>query len=218
MTDIQRDGIGRFSEHARSGAEVTLDGAKHLYSHGGEEDDTSWPPPPAVAKYRVEGTLAARVQNYFQSDKAVYLESETTYGGYSEWTQENETEFTVRCGNESITVTPDASETDWNPSDRYDSVYARFDAFLAAYERPVELFNEWFSLDEAQEGFNVRPDTILSRRLPLGARLVSVERNGALYWKLTGSAEWMETSIAFTDDEAADIVQSVAHRWMLTRR
>lgn len=132
--------------------------------------DGTWPPEPTIITHVVAGELAERIRRRLGTDQnaEVTLTEETIYGGYSEWTQENSTTFTVAAGGREVTFHPDRSELDWvaDVQHAYDSVFARFDAWLSVAERPEEIFAEWFAF-EAESGrfvqYRSRPDTILSR-------------------------------------------------------
>lgn len=60
----------------------------------------TWPPEPTEVTHILDGALAARVRRRLsETDTAeVKLTELTVYGGYSEYTQENSTTFTVACG------------------------------------------------------------------------------------------------------------------------
>lgn len=170
-------------------------------------DETgTWPPAPTVITHTLAGALADRVRRRFGSSESeeVRLTETTTYGGYSEWTQENSTEFTVTCADRSVTFYPESSTADW----RYDagkfgadSVFARFDAWLAVAERPTAIFAEWFEHDDEAGQvvrFRARPDTILTR--------AAKERQRSTHRiSLTGSGdgtgrEWTLDVVAAPDD------------------
>lgn len=134
------------------------------------DHDGSWPPEPTLITHVVAGDLAERVRRRMgvPSGAEVKLTEETAYGGTSEWTQENSTTFTVATGGREVTFHPDSSEADWvrDVTGPFDSVFARFDAWLSITERPEELFAEWFEF-EAEAGrfiqYRSRADTVLTR-------------------------------------------------------
>jgi len=135
------------------------------------DESGDWPPSPTVITHVLDGALAERVRRRVgaPADARVTLTETTIYGGYSAWTQENNTEFTVECDCRKVTFYPHKSTADWRDDAGKpwsDSVFARFDAWLAAAERPMELFDDWFEF-EAESGnvvrYRARPDTILSR-------------------------------------------------------
>lgn len=179
----------------------------------------SWPPEPTIITHVLAGTLADRVRNRFGAvaGEKVTLVETTTHGGYSEWTQENSTEFTVAVGEASRTFYPDSSTADWREDagrSWADSVFARFDAWLAVAERPSELFNEWFEHEEESGQvvrYRARPDTILTRA-------VNARRRGIDHVSLTGVGDY-GTGRLWTLDlvEPADSTgfQSIRNRFTL---
>lgn len=62
-----------------------------------------WPYPDEYVTYLITGQLAEDVRKAFgnETEAAVVIDETCISGGYSEYTQENEYEFTVRCGNNS---------------------------------------------------------------------------------------------------------------------
>lgn len=152
-----------------------------------EADASShWPPSPTIITHVLGGALAERVRTRFgvDADEKVTLTETTIYGGW-EYTQDNVTEFTVKAGTHSQTFYPDSATADWREdagTTWADSVFARFDAWLAVAERPSELFAEWFE-HEAEAGqvvrFRARPDTILTR-------VAQHRRRGVDHVSLTG--------------------------------
>lgn len=128
---------------------------------------SGWPPAPKTITHKIGGALADRVRSRFgkDTDATVMLTEETTYGGYSYWTQDNSTVFTVTCDGATQTFHP-RSQMDWREglTSGYDSVYARFDAWLSVMERPIELFMEWFEKASDLDGtltFLARPESLL---------------------------------------------------------
>lgn len=154
------------------------------------DEGSNWPPQPTIITHTLGGVLADRVRRRLRADEneQVRLTESTTYGGYSEWTQENSTEFTVECAGTAVTFHPQSGTADWrnDAGNSYaDSVFARFDAWLAVAERPSELFAQWFAHDD-EAGRIVRyralPDTILTR--------TAQERHGGVgHLSLTGSGD-----------------------------
>lgn len=151
---------------------------------------SSWPPDPTIITHVLGGALADRVRNRFSAgaDEQVSLVETTIYGGW-EYTQDNATEFTVTVGDDSQTFYPESATANWREdagASWADSVFARFDAWLAVAERPAELFAEWFDL-EAEAGqvvrYRARPDTILTR----AAR---ARRRGIGHVSLTGVGDY----------------------------
>lgn len=129
-----------------------------------------WPPAPTVIRHTLAGALADRIRQRLGAEPhdEVALAETTYHGGYSEWTQEHNTEFTVTCGIATRDFYP-RTTADWrqDAGKAYaDSVFARFDAWLAVAERPAEIFNEWFEHSEESRlvvRYIARPDTILAR-------------------------------------------------------
>lgn len=123
-------------------------------------------------KSRVEGNLADRIRTRFgvSPDMPVFIIEDRYLGGYSEWTLETTTTFTIECGGKSVEFHPDSGSLSWSdltqPPVWRDSVFARFDEWLAAAERPEEKFSEWLAEDESCEFFQtwkLREDTVLYR-------------------------------------------------------
>lgn len=179
------------------------DARSYTDSQVSENESSVWPPDPTIITHRLAGTLLDRVRRRFTAPLSDATLTETTvYGGYSEWTQENSTEFTFACDGREVTFTPDSSPTDWraDADTRHDSVFARCDAWLAVAERPGELFDEWFGLSE-QSGSSVRylahPDTIVTR----SARRV---RSSTARVTLTGISDGSGCSWTLSLVQAAD--------------
>lgn len=147
------------------------DDSSYIATRVSSDVTDTWPPAPTVVAHTLGGALADRVRRRFTCDEGaeVKLVETTTFGGYSEWTRENSTEFTVTCDSRTVTFHPRGGEVDWRDEagkSWADSVFARFDAWLAVAERPSALFAEWFELeDEASQivRYQARPDTILTR-------------------------------------------------------
>jgi hypothetical protein len=143
---------------------ASFEGTKVSY-----DDSDSWPPAPTEITHILAGALADRVRRRLGApdESTVTLTELTTYGG-TDWTQENDTLFTIACGTTAVEFHPKSSTADWRQDAPlgYDSVYARFDAWLQVAERPAELFAEWFEF-EAEAGrfvqYRSKPDTILTR-------------------------------------------------------
>lgn len=135
------------------------------------DSDGTWPPEPTVITHILGGALADRVRRRLGADdrEEVRLIETTTHGGYSFYTQEHSTEFTIKTDTRSETFYPNSSTADWRDDagkSWADSVFARFDAWLAIAERPAALFAEWFEHDEESGPvvrFRARPDTTLAR-------------------------------------------------------
>lgn len=155
------------------------------------DSDSSWPPEPTIITHILGGALAERIRNRFGADvnDTVTLVETTSYGGYSEWTQENATEFTIKVGDDSQTFYPDSGTADWREDagrSWADSVFARFDAWLAVAERPAELFAEWFEHEEESGQvvrYRARPDTIVTRA-------ANARRRGIDHVSLTGAGDY----------------------------
>lgn len=144
------------------------------------EHDGSWPPPIEVSRHKVTGTLASRIRTALGvTDRTpVEIEEARTYGGYSEYTQENDMEFTVRAGSKDVTFHPDSELTDWHDAAKpavSDTVFSRFDAWLNAHEAPQKMAGEWMahnpeeSWDRWDEHL-LQPDTPLYRAIDRDTR------------------------------------------------
>lgn len=129
----------------------------------------AWPPEPRVVHHVLDGALATRVRTRLGADASdtTTLTETTTYGGYSAWTQDNATDFTVRAGSKERSFHPRGT-ADWRedaPHQGEHSIFARFDAWLRATEDPEVLFAEWFTFhDEAGRIVQYRsnPHTVLT--------------------------------------------------------
>jgi len=130
--------------------------------------------PSSYRRSIVSGPLADRIRGRFPvaPDAQVLMIEETESWG-TEWTQEISTAFEVRVGEWSQEFRPDNSEHVWADIDRpesiRDTVFARFDAWLTAGEKPEELLSEWFDADAVEEcdwwvRYRARPGTILWRQ------------------------------------------------------
>lgn len=71
-------------------------------------DPDEWPYPDQFTRSIVDGELAQRVRRIFAApeNESVSIISKTISGGYSEYTQENDYEFTIECGTNSIEFYP----------------------------------------------------------------------------------------------------------------
>lgn len=119
----------------------------------------SWPPEPTVVTHAIAGELADRIRARLRaaSDEAVTLTETTTEGGYSSYTREISTDFTITAGGREQTFYA-SGQADWREDLNRgiaESVYARFDAWLNAATRPEQLFADWFEFD-AEQGSVVR--------------------------------------------------------------
>ena len=148
------------------------------------DDDGTWPPPPTVTTNKVTGALADRIRRRLgaSSRAKVTITEEAHYGGYSEYTQDNSTEFTVTAGSKSATFYPEQSDAQWSYAQHYgksfaDSVFARFDTWLQAAERPEELAAEWFTWDPDYGTCRVSEHSIVHRVAPRSGRLGHVTLN-----------------------------------------
>lgn len=195
------------------GLRERLDGQFRTRYTEDDEGDGSWPPPPSITVHSVKGNLAERVRRRFGADSkaTVTLTEETWYGGY-ECTQENSTEFVIECAGHRVEFHPDRSEIQWHdelsrPESIQDSVFARFDAWLSAAERPDELFAEWF--DDTVETcdwwvkYDARPDTMLWRAAHQHA-----------HYKL-GSVQLFKHPVGGYADRSLKLGSGVESEWIL---
>lgn len=164
-----RDTDGRFGEQARTAPEMSLRspdpgfgaGVKHVSTR---EEGTGWPTQVTTVN-EVTGTLKKRVQGRLGANRGrVFLQEYVWEGGHSEWTSESGQEFTVSLGDQSVTFYPEYEVDSWvdgaaAPPAGRDSVYARFDRWLQAAERPEEMFAEHF--DQHDGRITLRPDSAL---------------------------------------------------------
>lgn len=174
-----RGEAGRFTEVERSAAEVSLgsvlDPAALAKTRVEADDSDVWPPSPTVVTHHVTGHLADRIRGRLNAPagSAVTLRETTSYGGYSEYTQENSTEFEVITDVANRVFYPASGTLDWKadaqrPERIRDSVFARFDAWLRVAEDPLVLFDEWFEFDDESGRlvrYRTKPDTVASRAL-----------------------------------------------------
>jgi hypothetical protein len=170
-----------------------------------QDASEAWPPEPRVVRHVLADPLAERVRNRLgaATDDTVTLDETTTYGGYSAWTQENATEFTVRAGVQERSFYPRGA-ADWRddaPDASAHSIYARFDAWLRAAEDPAALFAEWFTFHEEAGRivqYRSNPDTVLTT----AAR---EHQHGTKHLTLTGTSdgttgrEWQLDLVAAPD-------------------
>ena len=72
-----------------------------LVEEWADEGEWEWPYPNQYKKSLIEGTLADLIRAKFGVDAPVYITETEISGGWSEYTQETDFEFTVECGDES---------------------------------------------------------------------------------------------------------------------
>lgn len=114
-----------------------------------EPDSYGWDPQnPSVTTARIEGELANRVRQRFGCGSPVFITETNYWGGYSEYTQENEHDFEVTCGEHSVTFERSEYETVIGQS-LGGSLYRRFGMWLDATK--PETFDEWFEPEETCE-------------------------------------------------------------------
>lgn len=119
---------------------------------------------PHILVSEVTGELKKRVLRRFGLKRGkVTISEETYYGGYSEYTQENSTSFTICVGKHEVEFEADEGDGIEN---RSTSVFARFHAWLRATEDPSALIEEWFIIEPDENGRHlVREDTMLFKSL-----------------------------------------------------
>ncbi|SDH33582.1 hypothetical protein [Microbacterium sp. 77mftsu3.1] len=182
--------------------------------------DTSdaWPPEPTVITHTLAGELADRIRARLGAapDDNVTMTETTTEGGYSSYTREIATDFTVTAGDRAETFYAD-SQADWREDigrSFADSVFARFDAWLNAATRPEQLFADWFEFDEESGPvvcYRSKAETQL-------VRAAFMHRVHTHRLALTGVADgqgrvWELDFI--TDPQTADRTPKVIHRFRL---
>lgn len=108
-----------------------------------DSENGSWPPAPLIVKNEVRGMLADRIRNKLGvKRRRVFIIEETCYGGYSEYTQENSTWFTVECGKRSFEFHPPGDHDSWTSLPGNSTVFARFQFWLRSSEDPEQLWAE----------------------------------------------------------------------------
>lgn len=98
-------------------------------AEGRSEDD--WPYPTTYKKFLIGGDLAERVCKRLGVDAGtpVFITEQVESGGYSEWTQEDETRFSIDCGNYTMWF------DEYRPRVSYGtSLIGRLDAWLKEVE------------------------------------------------------------------------------------
>lgn len=131
---------------------------------------------PDVTVSRATGALRERVLRRFGRTTGVAeIVEETFYGGYSDYSQENNRTFTVRCGSQSIRFDADSTNDEFEITDDFeyrDSVFARFHAWLRASEDPEALIREWFEPEPSEQStdgklrrYPAKPGTLLWTRM-----------------------------------------------------
>lgn len=176
MSDVtaRRDAVLQ----AQAGNAHLANGVKCVSSSNDDDGDGSWPPPPTSRTYAITGVLADRIRKRFAVGGAlpqrakVTLTETTTYGGYSEYTQENESDITVRAGDREVMFLPDREETVWISDARtgfvLDSVFARFDAWLNMANDTDSRIVETFTMTHEDARFtrwDLAEGTVLRRTL-----------------------------------------------------
>ena len=90
-----------------------------------------WPYPTTHKKFLIGGDLAARVCKRLGADEGtpVFITEKVESGGYSEFTQEDETKFIVECGVHTMWFDEYRPRVDWGTS-----LVGRLDIWLREVE------------------------------------------------------------------------------------
>lgn len=104
----------------------------------------------------LEGQLAQRIRRRFGLPVTgqVWLKERNWQGG-TDYTRDYSTEFVVGCASAEVVFYPDSSDVWWNPAQKHDSVYFRFNSWLEAAHSDARMWREWMdeSGREANEYF-----------------------------------------------------------------
>lgn len=136
-----------------------------------ETGDNSWPPEPLTITREIRGVLADRIRNRLSvSRRKVFIEEETCYGGYSEYTQENNTSFKINCGKHNIYIHPSDSEVSWPSLGGNDSVFAKLQFWLTVGDNPESVWDNMLQFKNvayagtfSYDAWVVNSDSILYR-------------------------------------------------------
>ena len=165
---------GRFAEKPREAAagEVALGDPRADLGEPAWSGEPGWTEGETWAsETEVKGTLRQRVLDRLGvADGKVAIHEETHWGGTSEWTQENDHDFWISCGDERIHFPSEPSEGRGG-FESGSSVFARFQDWLRAGEEPEAVLAEWMP-----DGRTVDPKATIAWELS-GDRIV-VESEG----------------------------------------
>lgn len=157
--------------------------------HHQEGDSECWPPEDYTALNHVEGNLAKRVRNRLgveDETAPVYIEETTQYGGYSEYTQENYTSFTIHCAGYAVFVKDETNETEWDSLYHNATVFAKLQIWLLVGETPSKLWKDSIIFEEKAVTANVSiPRWRVKRDSMLASVMADYNRTTLSFGKLS---------------------------------